>query len=378
MGFLGRNSMNNPTSLTRETHQVMKHLVLVFTIMLTVILAVSPNGYTQSSAKETGTISGKVVDAKTGDVMIGATVMVEGTQLGARTDLDGRFSIRQVPSGAVNLVVRAIGYTAVTITDVQVTAGEVTKINPTLSSETIELGEKIEVTAKAVQNTGAALLKQRQAAASVSDAISSEEISKSGAGDAADAMSRVTGASITDGKFVYVRGLGDRYSNTNINGSPIPSPDPDRQAVPLDMFPTGLLDNIVVQKTFTPDKPGNFTGGSVDLTTRDFPEYRQLSFSTSVSYNSETTGKSILMADEGSKDWLGYDDGRRDIPQYVEDNYQIGVDVPTDQVFINGSATADTLALVEYIDRTSNSFNPVMAPQRKTAPWSQKYGFSYG
>ncbi|MBD3402081.1 TonB-dependent receptor plug domain-containing protein [candidate division GN15 bacterium] len=378
MDFLGRNSMNNPTSLTRDTHQVMRHLMFVFTIMLTVFLMVSPNGYTQSSAKETGTISGKLVDAKTGDVIIGATVMVEGTQLGAQTDLDGRYSIRRVPAGAVNLVVRAIGFTAVTITDVQVTAGEVTRINPTLSSETIELGEKIEVTAKAVQNTGAALLKQRQAAASVSDAISSEEISKSGAGDAADAMSRVTGASITDGKFVYVRGLGDRYSNTNINGSPIPSPDPDRQAVPLDMFPTGLLDNIVVQKTFTPDKPGNFTGGSVDLTTRDFPEYRQLSFSTSVSYNSETTGKSILMADEGSKDWLGYDDGRRDIPQYVEDNYRIGVDVPTDQVFINGSATPDTLALVEYIDRTSNSFNPVMAPQRKTAPWSQKYGFSYG
>ncbi|MCB2230916.1 TonB-dependent receptor [bacterium] len=378
MSFKGRNSMYSRTSHCREARLGLSVLVRITSLILIVLLAVGSNGYTQSTNNETGTISGKLLDAKTGEPLIGATVMVEGTALGAQTDLDGTYRIKLVPVGKVTLSVRAIGYAPTTVTEVAVNASEVTKINVTLTSEAISLDKKITVTAKALQNTGAALLKQRQASISVSDAISAEEISKSGAGDAADAMSRVTGASITDGKFVYVRGLGDRYSNTNINGSPLPSPDPDRQAVPLDMIPTGLLDNIVVQKTFTPDKPGNFTGGSVDLTTKDFPEYRQFTFSTSATYNSQTTGQSILFANEGGKDWLGYDDGKREIPQYVEENYVIGQEVPTDQTFINGSPTADTLALIEYMDRSSKSFQPSMQPIRKTAPWDQKYSLSYG
>lgn len=370
--------MNSRMSLCREARLGLSRLIRLTGIALIVLIAIGSNGYAQSHNTETGTITGALVDAKTGDPLIGATVMVEGTQLGSQTDLDGAYRIRLVPVGTVRLLVRAIGYAPMTITDIAVLADQPVTVNVSMTSETIDLDRRITVTAKALKNTGAALLKQRQASTSVSDAISSEEISRSGAGDAADAMARVTGASITEGKFVYVRGLGDRYSNTNINGSPLPSPDPDRQAVPLDMIPTGLLDNIIVQKTFTPDKPGNFTGGSVDLTTRDFPEARQITFSTSATYNSATTGKSILMANQGSKDWLGYDDGTRELPDYVLENYEIGQTVPTDQQFINGSPTPDTLALIEYMDRSSQSFSPIMQPVRKTAPWDQKYSLSYG
>ncbi len=370
--------MNSRMSLRRTVNRVITSRVVVTLLVLCAMMAPGMDGYSQTNKVETGTISGKLLDTRTGEPLIGATVMVEGTQLGAQSDLDGSYRIRLVPTGIVTLLVRAIGYAPMTITDVSVGAGQVSTVNISLTSEVVDLDTRITIEAKALKNTGAALLKQRQAATSVSDAISAEEISKSGAGDVADAMSRVTGASITDGKFVFVRGLGDRYSNTNINGSLLPSPDPDKQSVPLDMIPTGLLDNITVQKTFTPDKPGNFTGGSVDLTTKDFPDVRTFTFSTSAGYNSQTTGKSILFSNEGSKDWLGYDDGKRDLPPYVEENYAMGQEVPTGRTFINGAPTPDTLAIVEYLDKSSRSFEPMMQPVRKTAPWDQKYSLSYG
>ncbi|NIQ04315.1 MAG: TonB-dependent receptor plug domain-containing protein, partial [Aliifodinibius sp.] len=117
-------------------------------------------------------------------------------------------------------------------------------------------------------NTEALLLKKRQLSNSVSDAISAEAISRTGSGNAAEAMTQVTGASVVDGKYVYIRGLGERYSSTMLNGAELPSADPEKKAVHMDMFPSNLLDNIVTLKTFTPDKPGNFSGGMVDVGTK--------------------------------------------------------------------------------------------------------------
>ncbi len=242
-----------------------------------------------AAQQSVGRVIGTVVEEESGQPLIGATVMIVGTQLGARADLDGKFTIRNVPPGTYTLRVSAIGYAPVEITEVIVEASGEKKLDVSMTIEAVQ-GETITVTASAIRNSEAAQLKDRQEAADVRDAISSETMERQGAGDAAEAASKAVGVSVVEGKEVVVRGLGDRYGNVTLNSALLPTPDPEKQAVPLDLIPAGMLDNVVITKTFTPDKPGNFAGGSVDLQTKDFPDKRSLSVSVGSGYNDRTTG----------------------------------------------------------------------------------------
>jgi len=335
-----------------------------------------------------GKINGTVIDASTGEAIIGATLMlVQGettTQMGARADLDGNYWIRNIPAGTYTVRISSVGYQSQDITGVEVAEGETFELNVTLNSQVLETDTKITVKGVLKNNTEAVMLKERAAAASSQDAISAEDISRSGSGTADEAMANVVGASKV-GDHVYIRGLGDRYSNTHLNGSPLPSPDPDRQDAPIDMIPAGLLDNIVVAKTFTPDKPGNFAGGSANLATKDYPEERSLKFSTSVGYNSiATNNDSYLTHSNSSTDWLGYDDGRRDLPQIVLDNpgMQSAVDgIPKFIKILDTMVqeTKDSLwNLAYYVDSSAKAFGKEMTPGRQTAPLNQSYSLSYG
>ena len=370
----------------RKHHNINHPMKLTYPLFVIAILALvagfASDGFAQKA--EVGRVTGTVLDASTGDPLIGATVQIEGTTIGAKCDLDGKFTLKDVPVGAHTLIVSMVGYAQTKVTSVEITSGGVESLDITMKSEALEIKGQV-VTAKALKNTEASLLKERQGAASVSDAISAQEIAKSGSGNAGDAMTRVTGASVVGGKYVYVRGLGDRYSNTNLNGSPLPSPDPDVQTIPMDLIPAALLDNIVVQKTFTPDKWGDFSGGSVDFATKDFPEFRTITFSSSVGYNSQSTSSDILWYDGGSKDWLGYDDGKRDIPAYVLANANMTDGIRIVSSFITGypdssyqhsDVTAGELAT--YLDSASRAFNTNFTPRKKTAPMDQSYSISYG
>ncbi|MBD3289017.1 TonB-dependent receptor plug domain-containing protein [candidate division KSB1 bacterium] len=318
-------------------------------------------------AQSKGKISGKLVDSQTGDPLIYANVKLEGTSLGAASDLEGNYIINAVPPGNYTLIVQYIGYTATKITDVQVIAGEVTKVNASLSPEIIE-GEEVVVTAKALNNTEASLLKHRQKALAVSDAISAEAISQAGAGDAAEAVKQITGASVVDGKYVYVRGLGDRYTSTQLNGASLPSTDPYKRSGSIDLVPTNLIDNIVTVKSFTPDKPGDFSGGTVDIKTKDFPEKLKIDFSTSVSYNTNTTfndGRNTIGYSGGDLDWLGIDDGSRDVPDYVERN-----GVP-----YYDNSSSDKL---RQLSQATKVFNRQMWTESITPGMNQSYSLSIG
>jgi len=218
-----------------------------------------------------GKIMGKVVDKANGEALIGVNIILEGTSTGAASDLEGNYQILNVPVGKYNLIASMIGYTKTRVEGVEVKENETTVINITLSSELIET-EDVVVEAKRLTNTEASLLKVRQKSVSISDAISLEEISKAGDNDVASAMSKVIGASVVDGKYVYIRGLGERYSSTHLNGVELPNANPDKRSFQLDLFPTNILDNITTIKSFTPDKPGNFSGGIVDIGTKTYPE----------------------------------------------------------------------------------------------------------
>ena len=147
------------------------------------------------------------------------------------------------------------------------------------------------------------------------DGISSAQFKKIGDSDAASAMTRVPGVSVAGGKYVYVRGLGDRYNKTLLNGMDVPGLDPDRNTIQMDIFPTNILDNIIVNKTFVAELPADFTGGVVDISLKSFPEERKRSFSISAGYNPGFHFQQDYMTYEGGKtDFLGFDDGTRDIP----------------------------------------------------------------
>ena len=321
-------------------------------------------------ASAQGTLSGVVLDRQTGDPLVGALVFLEGTQIGMTCDVEGRFQLFEVPSGTYVLASSMIGYQDASIIGVEVQDGEVAKLVITLMPEALEIDDEVIVEAKALRNTGAALLKERQKAPAVSDAISAEEIARAGSGDAAEAMAHVPGASVVGGKYVYIRGLGDRYSSVQLNGSSLPNADPDKRAIPMDLFPTSLLDNIVTTKSFTPDKPGDFTGGSVNIGTKAFPDHFTLSVSASTKFNTQSSfNDQFLTYEGGGLDWIGIDDGTREIPTALATS---DAEIPDVGAAYNDEEKA--LRLDEY----SKSFSSVMAPTTAPAPLNQSYSVALG
>ncbi len=317
-----------------------------------------------------GTISGTIVDGENGEALIGANVFLENTTLGAATDLDGRYIILNIPEGDYTLIVSVIGYSETKITGVKVSEKEVAKLDVAVQSEILST-EVVEVEAKAIKNTEASLLKSRQKALAVSDAISAEAISQAGSGNAADAMKQVTGASVVDGKYVYVRGLGDRYTSTQLNGAELPSTDPYKRSGSIDLIPTNLVDNIVTIKSFTPDKPGNFSGGTIDIQTKDFPDKLQISVSQGTSYNSQTSynDNGPIGYNGGHTDWLGYDDGSRALPDLLKDK---NVRIPT-----VSEANNDPQSYQKLKDMTL-AFNKQLGPESALPPVNQSYSLSVG
>lgn len=318
---------------------------------------------------QSGRIAGTVVDKETGEPLFSASVLVVETSTGATTDFDGKYLIKNLAPGSYTLRVSYISYATQTITGVTVLANEVTTIDVLLETESATLEEVI-VSAEAVRNNEASLLRQRQKAIAFSDAISAETISSSGAGDAAAAMTKVVGASVVGGKYVYIRGLGDRYSSTHLNGVELPTSDPDRKSFQLDLFPSALLDNIVTVKTFTPDKPGTFSGGLVDVSTKDIPSNAFVSVSSSASYNTATTGSDLLLGSSSDSDWLGMDTGSRALPDAVKG-------LTLDQYPKEINARRDPEA-ARQIDQIARSFSPEMLPSVITAGINQSYSIAHG
>jgi len=174
---------------------------------------------------------------------------------------------------------------------------------------------------------------------------------------------------VEGGKYIYVRGLGDRYSKTTLNGANIPGLDPNKNTVQMDLFPTNLIDNILVYKTFSPNLPGDFTGGYVDIATKDFPTVKTISLNASVGYNTLATFNSNFLTYEGgSQDWLGFDDGTRAIPDFVQEN-----GIPA----VQRGATIDANQAMQVTEATS-SFANNLTFQNEAAMPNYNLGFSIG
>ncbi|MEO0673794.1 MAG: TonB-dependent receptor [Pseudomonadota bacterium] len=159
---------------------------------------------------------------------------------------------------------------------------------------------------------------EKRATAEISNVLTDVKLQRTGDADIAGALRRVTGLSLSQGKFVVVRGLNERYSNLTLNGSPLPSPEPLRRVAPLDLFPTSIISNVLVQKTFSPEYSGEFGGGLIELRTKAVPDESFLEFKTSIGLDLVTTGSDGLTYDGGQRDFLGFDDGIRNFPDPLE------------------------------------------------------------
>ncbi|MBP8033252.1 MAG: TonB-dependent receptor [Bacteroidia bacterium] len=266
------------------------------------------------SIAQTGKIVGKMIDAKTGETLPGATVLIEGTTKGASADFDGNFSLSGLQPGKYTIIASYITYDNKKFVDVVVKANDVTEFNIGLDQSSSQtLGEVVVQAEMNKENTNTLFVMQKNNA-SVSDGISSESIKKTPDRSTSDVLKRVSGASIQDNKFAIIRGMSDRYNAAYLNGSPLPSSESDRRAFAFDIFPSGILDNLVILKTATPELPGDFAGGIILINTKNIPEKNSTTVSISGGYNSLTTFKDFKTYKGGKTDWLGLDDGARQLP----------------------------------------------------------------
>ncbi len=268
-------------------------------------------------------LSGRVTDSATGEGIIEGQVQVIDRNKKTLTDLDGNFAI-SLPPGTYSLRIFYELYEPQRVDRLEVKRGQVTTIDVKLtmpSSVAAQVQEEVVITARADKATEATQLTVRKESAAVRDNISAQEISRSGANNAADAVRRVVSATIDPNNRLIVRGLGSRYTRVLIRGFRIPSTDPDDPGVELDLFPAGVLSNLAVIKTFTPDLPGDFAGGIMQIDTREFPATFLLQANASLGANTESTFQPVLDYKGGKTDWLGFDDGTRALPSKIPNEY---------------------------------------------------------
>jgi outer membrane receptor protein involved in Fe transport len=268
-----------------------------------------------------GSITGRVLSTEGNTPIAGAKLYVLGQPAEAQTGADGRFAIT-VAEGSHTLSVVHIDYTGQTLEGVAVSAGVESQLDIQLAPAPVEMEDYL-VEGRRVRGSIATVMDERREATSVTDAIGAEDIRKSPDGTASAATRRVVGATVVGGQFLFVRGLGGRYSNVRLNSVPLPSTDPDLPGFQLDLFPATLLSSLTIAKTFTPDIPGDFAGGSMNVATRDFPDHFEVTASLSLSSDTQTLGQDMASYDGGNLDFLGFDDGSRALPDAVPEDEQV-------------------------------------------------------
>jgi hypothetical protein len=278
---------------------------LLFTLLLCFL--------SQFAFSQTGTLEGKLIDGDFNDVLPFANIIVKDSQTGSTSDFEGRYSLNLQP-GTYNIVFSFIGYQTKEITDVVIKSNETTVIDVTLTASSAALDEVI-ITTSARRNTESSVLSFQKNSVSLMDGLSLETMKETGSSNLASAVKNIPGVSVQNGKFVYVRGLGDRYTKTILNGVDIPGLDPDRNTLQMDIFPTSVLENVIVIKSSTADQPADFTGGVVDIVTKDIPSREEYSVSLGLGYNHDFHfNKNYLEQKKSGTDFLGFDDGLRDNP----------------------------------------------------------------
>ncbi len=300
----------------------MKHLSkIIFFLLLSV-----------SAFAQVGTIKGTIKDEKTGEGLIGANVVIEGTVQGASTDIEGNFTIPRVKAGKYNLVITSVSYIAKTIPNIEVYPDQTTVLNSSLKEDVQELQDVV-VTARKQTDTDVSVITELKKSDLVAVGISSQQIRLSQDRDAGQVIRRVPGVTIVGNRFVNVRGLSERYSTVMLNGIIAPSTEVDSKAFSFDLIPSNMLDRMLVFKSGSAELPGELAGAVINIYTKNVVEENSISLSVSGSFRNQTTGQQVFLSNEkGSQDWLGRDDGTRALPAgFPSQNLRILSQNPSDQ-----------------------------------------------
>lgn len=327
-----------------------------------------PNQQSQTNQK-TGKVTGFVQNLANSSPLIKATVEVVGKSLSVETGVDGLYTLTLEP-GTYDLKVSRDGFVAQKLDGVTVTAGETLELDVVLQA--VGAGESVDINAGNASEIADTIV-ERKSNTMVSEIISAREIAKDTSSSAAGVLQRVTGVTVID-RFVFVRGLGERYSNTSLNDSILPTPQPDRKVVPMDLIPSSLLQSVKILKTFTPDQPGEFSGGLVRLETVDFPKASSLSMKFSTGFNTRTHDRDFFTyaGAGGGRDFFGFGRSRRELPAAIPRSERVfrGND------FLPGGFTPEQLEVMgESFD---NRFTPRRADARPILGWSASGGRSFG
>ncbi len=261
-------------------------------------------------AADPGKIVGKVTDKKTGEALIGVTVVVQGTTTGAVTDVEGRYSL-SVAAGTYTLQFKYMGYQTKSISDVVVVAKTPVTVDVIMDEPSSKELQEVVITASARHESLNALLTYQKNTNTVAQVVSAESIKKSPDRNTSEVLKRVSGASMQDGKYLIVRGLADRYNQATLNGALLSSTEPDRKTFSFDIFPSSIIDNIIINKAATPEMPGEFAGGLVQINTKDVPDKDFLQVIAGSGFNSQSVSNDFYKYKGGSTDFLGFDDGTR-------------------------------------------------------------------
>jgi len=311
-------------------------------------------------------IIGTVIDGDFNEPLPFANILVLETGEGVTSDFDGKYTF-ELQAGTYSVQFSFVGYETKIITEIEVTNDEYTIIDVVINSAAQGL-EEVVVTVEAKRNTEASVLEIQKKSASLIDGISAQAFKKIGASTIASAVKSVPGVSVQGGKYVYVRGLGDRYSKSILNGIDIPGLDPDRNTIQMDLFPTNMLSNVLVIKSARADLPADFTGGVIDIITKDLPSKEEFSVSVSTAYNPDMHfNDNYLSYTGGSTDFLGFDDGSR--KNKIANSFLGNVFDPR----LNQTELGMNL-----VNRISNQFNPQMAPQVSNSGMNFGFGITYG
>ncbi len=286
-----------------------------------------------------GKITGKVTDEKNGETIIGAVITIKGTTLGTVTDIDGNFELT-VENGNYTLEVKYIGFQAKEVADVVVSDNSPATVNIVLSgAKATELKDVVIRSSLKKENINALYVMQKNAAA-ISDGISADVIKKSPDRSTGEVLKRVSGTTIQDNKFVVVRGLSDRYNIALVDNSILPSTEPNRKAFSFDIIPAAMIDNIIISKAATPDLPGDFSGGSINILTKEVPENNFNSITIGGSYNTASTSKKFQSGYRTSTDFLGFDDGSR----------QLSANFPTSKKVQSGLSKKESISALSMLN----------------------------
>ena len=322
----------------------------LITILLTTFFAV------QLTA-QSGKIVGSITDGDYNEPMAFANVLVKNTTTGTTSDFDGKYQL-EISEGIYTIIFSYIGYQSIEISDVNIGPDSEVIVDVTLKTNSLDA---IVITTTIRKNTESAVLDLQKKSITLLDGLSAQSIKSSGASNIASAVKSVPGVSIQGGKYVYVRGLGDRYTKSILNGVDIPGLDPDRNTIQMDVFPTNILENVIVIKSAAAEYPADFTGGVIDIITKDYPSKKSYTLSMGTSYNPNMHLNSNYLSYTGSNtDWLGFDNGMRKRPI---NRYQ-----PIPGTFANSSV----------LTALTGAFNKELTAKRSDSGVNYDFGFTAG